>query len=110
MDRARMAIPPAEILAYWNSPVCGFLYNENMKYGLPPEERGKRDRKFIGVKFECCGVYARIYYNEQQKGYFGYCPLCHRRVRVLVDPATGVDARFFSVRPGMGPRITKKPE
>lgn len=69
------------------------------KYGLPPEERGHRGRKFIGVRFDCCGVYSRIYYNKEQNGYFGYCPMCHRRVTVRVDPEKGIDGRFFSLKP-----------
>jgi hypothetical protein len=68
-------------------------------YGLPPEEREKRGRKFIGVRFDCCGVYARIYFNEKQNGYFGYCPMCHRRVSVRVDPEKGTDSRFFKLKP-----------
>lgn len=69
-----------------------------MKYGTPPEERGKRDRKFIGVEFECCHVYSRIYYNETQNMYLGCCPLCRRRVRVKVDADKGIDARFFRLK------------
>ncbi len=70
----------------------------DVKYGTPEEQRGQRGRKFIGVQFECCGIYSRIYYNEQHNGYFGYCPLCHRRVNVKVDPQKGVDARFFRLK------------
>jgi len=69
-----------------------------MKYGTPPEERDKRGRKFIGVKFECCGVYGRIYYSEVNNGYYGYCPLCHKRVNVRVDPEKGTDGRFFRLK------------
>jgi hypothetical protein len=65
----------------------------------PPEDRPGRGRKFIGVKFECCGVYSRIYYNEKLNAYNGYCPMCHRRVNVRVDPEKGVDARFFRLTP-----------
>ena len=69
-----------------------------MKYSMPPDDRNKRRKNFIGVEFECCGVYSRIYYSEKHNGYFGYCPLCHRRVRVRVDPEKGVDGRFFRMR------------
>lgn len=55
-------------------------------------------KKYIGVHFECCGVYTRIYYNEAVKAYIGNCPLCRRPVRVLVDPDTGIEARFFTAR------------
>jgi hypothetical protein len=69
-----------------------------MQYGMPPEERDKRNRKFIGVEFECCHVYSRIYFNETAKAYQGYCPLCHRRVKVRVDAEKGIDARFFRLK------------
>jgi len=55
-------------------------------------------KKFIGVKFECCGVYSRIYYNEKENGYTGNCPLCRRKVRVRIDPEKGINARFFIAR------------
>lgn len=67
-------------------------------HGNPQDANAQRGRKFIGVKFECCGVYSRIYYNDQKQGYFGYCPLCHRRVNVRVDPEKGIDARFFNLK------------
>ena len=69
-----------------------------MENNQPPHERSQRGRKYIGVNFRCCGVYSRIYYSEARKGYFGYCPMCHRRVNVRVDPDKGIDARFFNLR------------
>jgi len=54
--------------------------------------------KFIGVKFECCGLYARIYYNQEKNAYIGHCPKCRMPVRVAVDPQKGVDQRFFVAR------------
>ncbi len=59
-------------------------------------------RKFVGVHFECCGVYARIYHNEEKNAYIGNCPVCRAPVRILVDAQKGVDARFFRVRPASG--------
>jgi len=61
--------------------------------------RPVKGRKFIGVKFECCGVYSRIYFDEKRNGYFGCCPLCRRPVNVRVDPEKGIDARFFRLIP-----------
>lgn len=53
-------------------------------------------RPFLGVKFECCGVYARIYRNRQQDAYDGCCPRCARPIRFQIGPG-GESARFFSV-------------
>lgn len=54
-------------------------------------------RPFIGVYFECCGVYARIYRRPDQKEYVGRCPRCLRQVQARVGP-DGVNARIFRAR------------
>ena len=54
-------------------------------------------RKYIGVQFECCKVYARIYVNKEGTAYTGKCPKCMRSVIVRVGPG-GTDSRFFRAK------------
>ena len=51
-------------------------------------------RPYLGIHFDCCGAYARVYRNRDQTAYEGRCPRCLRRVRVEIGE-DGVDARFF---------------
>jgi len=61
--------------------------------GSKPAETAS-PRKWIGVHFECCGVYTRLYRNQQGTAYEGYCPHCTRPVRVAIGPQ-GTAHRMF---------------
>jgi len=52
-------------------------------------------KKYIGIKFECCRVYQRIYVNRDNTAYEGRCPKCLRLVKVKIAPG-GTDQRFFT--------------
>lgn len=51
-------------------------------------------RPYIGILFECCGVYARVYRRPAQRCYSGRCPKCLRTIHVRVGP-DGTSTRLF---------------
>ena len=64
-------------------------------YDTPPgEHTSGRNRPYIGIVFECCGLYVRVYRRPDQTCYLGRCPNCLRTVRVRVAP-DGINARLF---------------
>ena len=57
--------------------------------------RGVDARRFVGVTFACCGVYARVYVNQDQSAYEGKCPRCAKPVTLTIGPS-GTNSRFFT--------------
>lgn len=55
---------------------------------------GSASRPWVGIRFDCCGVYTRVYRNVDGTAYDGYCPRCLRNVHLRVGPE-GVNTRFF---------------
>lgn len=52
-------------------------------------------RPFVGIRFECCRTYGRIYRNPEKTAYTGNCPKCHAKVRIPIGSG-GTSARFFN--------------
>ena len=61
------------------------------------KNNGQQSRPFLGVMFECCNVYSRIYKNKEGTAYVGHCPKCAKRLVVRIAPG-GTDNRFFRAR------------
>ena len=53
-------------------------------------------KKYLGLKFTCCGVYARVYVNRDGTAYEGRCPKCLKSVKLKIGEG-GTDSRFFEV-------------
>jgi hypothetical protein len=51
-------------------------------------------KKFLGIMFECCNVYGRLYKNKEGTYYEGRCPRCMRLIKIRVGEG-GVNQRFF---------------
>ena len=54
-------------------------------------------RDFVGVMFECCNIYSRVYIDKDRKAYTARCPRCGRPIHIKISP-DGSDSRFFAVR------------
>ena len=54
-------------------------------------------RKFLGVHFKCCNVYARAYINKEQTAYRSSCPRCGKAVDMQIGSG-GTASRFFTAQ------------
>ncbi len=57
----------------------------------------QNSKPFIGITFDCCNVYNRIYMNKEKTAYEGRCPKCLRTISVKIGK-DGVSSRFFSAQ------------
>lgn len=83
-----------------------FTIGETHAAGLPASEAdpaqspsaagASTGKPFIGILFQCCGVYSRVFLNRAGDAYQGNCPRCSSPVRFVIGPG-GSDARFFEV-------------
>ena len=56
-------------------------------------ENNKR-KEFLGILFECCNVYGRIYKNNEGTFYQGKCPRCLKEIKIRIGEG-GSSQRFF---------------
>ncbi len=52
------------------------------------------NKPFLGVHFQRCKVYGRLYKNQEGDAYEGRCPRCGHRYRVAIG-SSGTNKRFF---------------
>jgi len=65
-----------------------------------PEEKDEKQIKksnFLGIMFNCCNIYGRIYKNKEGTAYVGHCPKCMRSIRIKVGEG-GTNTRFFNAQ------------
>jgi hypothetical protein len=80
----------------------GAMHNRGMAGALKPPTKASpatgpaQGSPFVGVLYECCNVYTRIYRAASAQHYDGRCPRCLRPVRFVVGPG-GAQERFWRV-------------
>jgi hypothetical protein len=61
------------------------------------EDAKPQAKQFLGIMFDCCNVYARIYKNKEGTHYEGRCPRCGRQLKVKIGEG-GTGQRFFRAK------------
>lgn len=59
------------------------------------EPKKTQQRKYLGIMFQCCNVYGRIYKNREGTAYVGKCPKCFKNIVIPIGNG-GTDKRFFN--------------
>lgn len=69
----------------------------------PNDSRPASDckRVWIGVFYECCETYSRVYRRPSELQYRGRCPKCGMEINVRVGP-NGVSSRILIATPVFG--------
>lgn len=60
-----------------------------------PQVDARVSRPFLGIRFDCCKTYGRIYRNQNGTAYEGKCPNCMAKVTVPIGKS-GTSSRFFT--------------
>lgn len=58
------------------------------------QPRSGETRPWLGILFRCCGLYSRVYRNDDRMAYVGRCPGCLRQIHVGIGHG-GTSERFF---------------
>jgi len=64
---------------------------------MPEEKEEKKQSNYLGIMFNCCNIYGRIYKNKDKTAYVGHCPKCMRSLRVKIGEG-GTNTRFFNAQ------------
>ena len=51
-------------------------------------------RPFVGIIYDCCDTYGRLYLNRTSTAFEGHCPRCYRKVTVAAAE-NGSEDRFL---------------
>ncbi|MEM9084184.1 MAG: hypothetical protein AAGB34_11355 [Planctomycetota bacterium] len=57
---------------------------------------GQSPKGWLGMTWNCCSVYSRIYKNRAGTAYQGRCPKCGTPISIPIGPG-GTNDRFFEV-------------
>lgn len=58
-------------------------------------ENKEKKSNYLGIMFNCCSIYGRIYKNKEGTAYVGRCPKCMRTIRIPIGEG-GTNTRFFN--------------